>query len=168
MIEAKSSALTAQNGIGSIRVSRVMSGVLAGHIQQHRRDADGSNRDGRAPHFLTAFGHSVKKSVSIRVHPWFNKTPQLTLMRRSLWNQSASQCKVMQGFFLPKNPPIFSGHFDSKTLENQGKIGQKTPPFCPNYCATIDAFFRADLASAIATHLFAPAPAGAEIISNVP
>ena len=50
MIDAQSSVSAGQNGIGSARVSRAVSGVLAGHIRHHQRDADDSNRDGGAPH----------------------------------------------------------------------------------------------------------------------
>ena len=38
-----------QQTLKSIRVPPVVSDVPAGYIRHHRRDADGSNRDGRAP-----------------------------------------------------------------------------------------------------------------------
>ena len=69
----------------------------------------------------------AQKSASICAHLRIKVSQPLTLTPRSLWNQSATQCKVKQGFFLQKNLQFFWGHFEGKTLGNQAKTAQKTP-----------------------------------------
>ena len=63
-------------------------------------------------------------------------------LKSSLASPSPSTAlKVNKAKSMQKNPAIFSGHFDGKTLGNQAKTIQKYPQTCPNYPATFDVFF---------------------------
>jgi hypothetical protein len=153
MIDAQSSAFAAQIGVGSTRVSRVVSGVLAGHTPTSFPSCPPPARYKNA---------EIVLSFSLGLaHSAYPKYPSFILLgldaegiAQSRYNgTSASQFaapapfkikkpspnarktfKVISGklrVILPKKIPIFSGHFYGKSLANQQKMLQKTRQITP-------------------------------------